>query len=295
MNRRGFLSATAAALAGAACLDAAPGSFRFVHFTDPHIQPERKGDQGTIQAFAAINRLKPDFCLAGGDLVFDVFERSHDRAKLLFDLYAGALKTLQPKVYSVPGNHDVFGISTKAGVPATDPMYGKKLFEDRIGARYSSFTHKGWRFIQLDSIGVTPERTYIGRIDEEQLDWLRSELEKTGKQTPIVVTTHIPLVTGFGQYVGVLPEQTKGIQITNAKAVLDLFQGYQLKAVLQGHTHIREVLHYNGCQFITSGAVSGNWWRGLRMGHPEGFALITVKGSNLSWEYRTYGWTAQEA
>lgn len=295
MNRRGFLSATAAAIAGAAPLNAAPGSFRFVHFTDPHIQPERKGDQGTAQAFAAINRVKPDFCLAGGDLVFDVFERSHDRARLLFDLYAGALKILQPKVYSVPGNHDVLGISTKSGVPATDPMYGKKMYEDRIGARYSSITHKGWHFIQLDSIGITPEHGYIGRIDEGQMDWLRADLEKTGKQTPIVVTTHIPLVTGFGQYVGVLPEQIKGIQITNAKAVLDLFQGYQLKAVLQGHTHIREVLHYNGCQFITSGAVSGNWWRGLRLGHPEGFGVITVKGLNLSWEYRTYGWTAQEA
>jgi 3',5'-cyclic-AMP phosphodiesterase len=292
MHRRGFLSTAAGVLASANHLDAAPGDFTFVHFTDPHIQPELKGDEATIQAFRAINKLKPDFCLAGGDLVFDVFERSHDRAKLLFDMYARALKELQPRVYSAPGNHDVFGISIKSGVPPADPLYGKKLFEDRIGARYSSFTHKGWHFIQLDSIGITAERGYRGFIDEEQMDWLRKDLTAVGRSTPIVVTTHIPLVTGFGQYVGVQPERLGGIQIVNGKAVIELFQAYTLKAVLQGHTHIREQVEYNGCQFITSGAVSGNWWRGLRFGHPEGFGLVTIKGGKLNWEYRTFGWKA---
>ena len=293
INRREFLSAATLAAAAPLASEAASASFRFVHFTDPHIQPERRAAEGTARAFEAINRLKPDFCLAGGDLVFDVFERDHSRAKLLFDLYTTTLKGLQPRVHSVPGNHDVFGVSAKSGVAASDPMYGKKLFEDRIGPRYSAFTHKGWRFIQLDSIGITPDQSYLGLIDEEQMDWLRKEVESAGRNTPIVLTTHIPLATGFGQFVGVRPEQIKSIQITNAKAVLDLFEGYQLKAVLQGHTHIREVLHYKGCQFITSGAVSGNWWAGLRMGHPEGFGLVTVKNGQLSWEYRTYGWVAQ--
>lgn len=296
MNRRDFFAATAAALSATAstALAAAPGNFRFVHFTDPHIQPERKAAEGTLRAFEAINRLKPDFCLAGGDLVFDIFERSHDRAKTLFDLYASTARNLRPRVYSVPGNHDVFGISNKSGVSATDPLYGKKMFEDRLGARYSSFTHKGWHFILLDSIGITPEKSYIGLIDEEQMDWLRSDLEKTGRQTPIVVLTHIPLATGFGQFIGAAPASLRGIQVTNTKQVLDLFEGYQLKAVLQGHTHIREVIDYKGCQFITSGAVSGNWWRGVRLGHPEGFGVITVKNGRLQWEYKTFGWVAAQ-
>ena len=228
MNRRDFFTATAAVLGTAATpLLAAPGNFRFVHFTDPHIQPERKAAEGTRKAFEAINRVKPDFCLAGGDLVFDIFERSHDRAKALFDLYGEAARGLRPKVYSVPGNHDVFGISNKSGVASTDPMYGKKMFEDRVGARYSSFTHKGWHFILLDSIGITPERSYIGLIDEEQMDWLRGDLEKTGRRTPIAVLTHIPLATGFGQFVGAAAASLKSIQVTNAKQVLDLFEGYQ--------------------------------------------------------------------
>jgi 3',5'-cyclic-AMP phosphodiesterase len=81
----------------------------------------------------------------------------------------------------------------------------------------------------------------------------------------------------------------------NGREVLELFASHNLKAVLQGHTHVRETVLYNGCQFITSGAVCGNWWRGLRFGHPEGFGLITVRNGELTWEYRTYGFHAVSA
>jgi predicted phosphodiesterase len=75
---------------------------------------------------------------------------------------------------------------------------------------------------------------------------------------------------------------------------LDVFAGYRLRAVLQGHTHIRENVTYDGCQFITSGAVCGNWWKGARLGHPEGFAVVTVSGEgDVRWEYRTYGFKAR--
>jgi hypothetical protein len=49
------------------------------------------------------------------------------------------------------------------------------------------------------------------------------------------------------------------------------------KMVLQGHTDIRESVIYNGCQFITSGAVCGRWWKGPREGHPRGFGVLTVR------------------
>jgi Icc protein len=54
---------------------------------------------------------------------------------------------LHMRVHSVPGNHDVFGVSSKSGVPQTDPHYGKRIFEDRIGATFSSFDHQGWHFV----------------------------------------------------------------------------------------------------------------------------------------------------
>jgi predicted phosphodiesterase len=106
--------------------------------------------------------------------------------------------------------------------------------------------------------------------------------------------THIPLLTAY------LPlddlKVTKEIMtVANCREVLDLLWPYRLKAVLQGHTHVRETVTYNGCQFITSGAVSGNWWRGARLGHPEGFGVLAVKGGEISWSYRTYGFHAESA
>ncbi len=288
MDRRSFLSLPAVA----ALAPAADTSFQFVHFTDPHIQPELRAREGCEKAFAAINDTKADFALGGGDLVFDIMESTPERAKELFKMYEAASKGMRPKVYQIPGNHDVYGWSPSSPISLKDPMYGKKMFEDRIGPRYSSFDHKGWHFVLLDSIGVE-NRRYIGLIDPEQMDWLKNDLAKTGTSTPVVVMTHIPLATGIIQFISGRGASTDGWAVTNSREVLALLGNYNVKAVLQGHTHVRENLHYNGCQFITSGAVSGNWWKGVRMGHPEGFAVLTVKGDTIAWEYRTYGWKAE--
>ena len=74
--------------------------------------------------------------------------------------------------------------------------------------------------------------------------------------------------------------------------MFDLFSGYKLKAVLQGHTHVREVVEYNGCRYITPGAVCGNWWKGAFKGSPEGFAVLKVRGEEIACEFRSYGWQA---
>jgi 3',5'-cyclic-AMP phosphodiesterase len=195
-------------------------------------------------------------------------------------------------VHSVPGNHDVFGLSTKSGVLASDPLYGKKMFEDRIGHRFSSFDHKGWHFILLDSIGVTDDHDFIGLIDQEQLTWLAADLKATGPARPVVLMTHVPIVSAVLQIVPDPWKTPPKYLVTNAQDVLSILAPYNVKAVLQGHTHIRESVIYNGCQFLTSGAVCGNWWKGPRLGHPEGFAVLTVKGDSLSWRYETYGFKA---
>ncbi len=294
MNRREFLRTTPAAAAAALALPAqTAGEFTFVHFTDTHIQPELRAAEGCLRCFRKINELKPDFAVAGGDLVFDVLETGPARARELFDLYTKTLGEISVKTHNVIGNHDIYGLFPKSGVGPGDPMYGKKLYEDRLGRRYYSFNHKGWHFIVLDSIGITPEREYIGLIDQEQMAWLAADLEAAGAGTPVIVVTHIPLVTGFPAY-GMAPgASTRGMVVTNARAVVALLARYNVKAVLQGHTHVREIVHYAGCQYITSGAVCGNWWRGARMGHPEGFALLRVRGGQVEWSYQTFGFVAE--
>ncbi len=239
-----------------------------------------------------MNALKPDFAICGGDLVFDAAEVQYPRAKQLFDLYVETLKPFHMPVRTVPGNHDVFGVSSKSGVPQTDPHYGKRIFEDRIGALFSSFDHQGWHFVLLDSIGSKAGRDFIGLVDAAQIDWLQADLARLRPGTPLVVVTHIPLVSAVLQTVADPWKTAETYLVTNARDVLEVLWPYRPRMVLQGHTHIRETVIYNGCQFITSGAVCGNWWKGPREGHPEGFGVLTVRGDNIDWRYETYGFVA---
>ena len=100
----------------------------------------------------------------------------------------------------------------------------------------------------------------------------------------------MPLATATGQFYGAKPDGLKTLQITNPRAVLDLFEGRRLKAVLQGHTHVREAVEYKDCRYLTPGAVCGNWWKGPFMGSPEGFAVLTVRGGEIKYEFHGYGW-----
>lgn len=277
-----------AALAAAQNHKRAAARFTFVHVTDLHIQPELRAAERCRACLAAINRERPEFVIAGGDLVFDVLAVPRERAKLLFDLYQDTVKRLEAPLHNTLGNHDVFGLYEHSGVLPSQADYGKKMYEDRIGRRYYSFDVQGWHFVVLDSVGLTRDRLYVGEIDEEQIDWLRGDLAAAGKTTPVVVVTHIPLSTGVLQWM--MPKHDhRRIVVNNAAEVLELLHQYNVKAVLQGHTHICETLQYRGCQYITSGSVCGESWKGPKWGvHPEGFGVLRVDGESIGWSYRTY-------
>ncbi|WP_035348685.1 metallophosphoesterase family protein [Edaphobacter aggregans] len=297
-TRRDFLTllgATSLAAAAPRSLFAAtPEPFSFLFVTDAHIQPELNAAIGTSMAYKKARTFKADFAIQGGDHVFDALGVPKQRALALFDLYDKTEQDLGLKVYHTIGNHDVLGIYPASGIPPTDPQYGKKLFEDRFGKRFYSFDHKGHHFAVLDSIGVTDDRAYEGRIDAEQLKWLAADLAALPKSTPIIVSVHIPLVSAFASYV---PESASlsahhSLTVANANEVLALFEGHNVIGVLQGHTHINENVDYKGVNYITSGAICGNWWKGIRMGTPEGFTIVNVANGRMTTHYETYGFKA---
>lgn len=302
-NRREFLKtlATSAAaltiaphstLLGATPPETTPGSLDFVFFTDTHIQPELDAAHGCSMAFQKIAAMKPDFAIHGGDLVFDAMAVPRTRADMLFDLYKKTESQLNVPLYHAIGNHDVYGILTKSGAQPNDPFYAKKMFEDKIGARtYSSFDRQGYHFILLDSIFPTPDRQWEGRVDPTQLKWLAKDLNAVPAATPIIVICHVPLVTGFLGY-SPKPEgrqKYNTYSVENSPDVVALFENHKVIAVLQGHLHVNEAVHYKNCDFLTSGAVCGNWWHGTRMGFPEGFTKVSLRAGTLTTTYETYG------
>ncbi len=293
---RGAEASTAPSLSAAyglgATAGAKPGNFDFVFFTDTHIEPELNAAAGCASCFQKIEAMKPEFAIMGGDHVYDAASVDGTRANLVFDLYRKTQAALEMPLHHVIGNHDIFGVIEKSGVAKSDPLYGKKIYEERVGRTYYSFEHKGHHFVVLDSIQPTEDRLWEARIDEGQMKWLAEDLQKAGAGTPVIVAVHVPIVTAFSTFGA---DYIRGgskystLTVANAPEVLRAFDPYNVIAVLQGHTHINETVQYKKTQYITGGAVCGNWWHGPHMGFPEGFTVVSLRGGKISTRYETYG------
>ena len=268
--------------------------FSFAFLTDIHVQPEKNAVEGFLQAIDTINKLNPDFVITGGDLVMDALNQTYGRADSLYTLYKEVSSELNMPVYNAVGNHEVYGWHRDEEGIESHPEFGKKMFEKKMGDRFYSFDHKNWHFIILDAIYRSEEGHYIGKIDQEQIEWLKTDLEKTDKQTPIAITVHIPFITSQAQLrQGALAANSEGGVITNSLEVLGMFWEYNLKLVLQGHLHFNEDLFVgNKVHFITGGAVSGLWWSNKPGAQPD-FTNSNPHETRdeMSSEYIDFGWT----
>jgi len=263
-----------------------PEKFSFAFITDIHLQPENNAVEGFLKAVDTLNDLKPDFVITGGDLIMDALAQRYSRADSLYTLYIETVKALKMPVYNAMGNHEIYGIYSRSGADPEHPDYGEKMFENRIGKSYYSFEHKGWKFMILNSIEDTGRDSYIGLIDNDQIEWIKDELQKTDPSIPVTANTQ--------KYQGTTLPNDSSLVISNGKEVLDLFEGHNLKLVLQGHLHLVEDIFIDDIHFITGGAICAAWWRGPYRGDEEGFVLVRVKGSEFDWEFVDYKWEVKQ-
>ena len=131
----------------------------------------------------------------------------------------------------------------------------------------------------------------VAEIDSAQFSWIIENLKTVQKETPIVITLHIPLISAGKQMLeGGTAALSPRLALENSHEILNLFKDHNLRIVLQGHLHIVEEIIYKNTHFITAGAVSARWWKGPNAGFPEGFAVIDVNENDFQWNYETFGW-----
>lgn len=267
--------------------------FRFCYLTDLHIQPERHAIEGSNQALTRALELEPEMILTGGDLIMDALGQSYGRADSLYQLWEQLTSTLDIPIHNTIGNHEVFGLYERSGISPDHPEYGKQMYMNRLGMDkpYYSFDHKGWHFIMLDAIGFTESRRYYGHIDSLQLLWLAEDLAAVGTETPVIMSTHIPLVSVYPQLArGSQAPVGRGYIVTNSHEVMEIIDPYNVKLVLQGHLHHLEEIYARGIHFVTAGAVSARWWLGPYEETEEGFLNVEVFADSVVWEYVDYAW-----
>lgn len=266
-----------------------------VFYTDIHARVEWETPLALRLAAEAINAQAPDVVVCGGDLITDGYIASPVMVAPRWEAYRGLHDLIRPVPEVAIGNHDLVGIEPVDGSPPADDP--RADFREKMGLAqtYRSFDRRGYHFILLDSMQVTgDELKYRGFIDEAQMDWLRRDLAAVVPGTPLILVSHMPLVSGFFQMTGGLQTAVPSNRgVVNNREVLAVFEGHRLLAVLQGHLHVNEMIRWGATTFITGGAVCGKWWRGSWHGTGEGFGMLRLWPDRVDWSYHTYGWTAR--
>jgi Icc protein len=281
------------------------GPFRFAFLTDLHLLQggASRCVEGIMACLAAVGKLdpRPEFILVGGDLVHSTRDLTLPGAESALDFFLQLWHdhTDLPTHWTF-GNHDLAGTSNPY-VSLSDPEYGKGLFQNRLQLPrlFYSFDCKGWHFVVLDDIALQPDHNYFGELFDDELAFLKADLDAY-RTTPTIVCTHIPIASnlplglwlarGMANNHKAVP---RNLICTNGNALLDDIPSHNIRAVLAGHLHFHEQINRNGVHLINSGAVCGNYWKGPNHGCPEGFGVVDLGADgSVAFDYRTYGWKA---
>jgi len=209
-----LVSGCASAMGGASA--SADVGFYFVQLSDPHwgfegpaINPDA---QGTLQkAVAAVNGLsrQPDFVMFTGDLTHTTDDPKERRRRLAeFREIVGELRVKD--VRFMPGEHDA-------------SLDNGKAFKEFFGPTHYTFDHKGVHCIVVDNVSDP-----MASIGDEQMQWLKGDLEQQPKDARIVVFTHRPLFDLYPQW---------DWATTDGAQAIALLQTHDNVTVFYGHIH----------------------------------------------------------
>ncbi|HJU75276.1 MAG TPA: metallophosphoesterase [Gemmatimonadaceae bacterium] len=234
-------------------LAGAAAGFSFIHASDTHIANESVPRVRRLKAL--VDSLRPAFLLISGDLVRDALRVTETEARGYYDLLLRELQTFTVPVYTVPGNHEIFGIERhRSLVSPTHPMYGKRMYRSLLGPDYYSFEFGGIHFMGLNTVDYD-DLWYYGHVDSLQLDWIKRDVARLPREMPVVTFNHIPFVSaspiidGYDES-SVAPSviRVRGRAafrhtVQNVTDVMNAL-GERLQIALGGHTHQHEILRF---------------------------------------------------
>lgn len=165
----------------------------------------------------------------------------------------------------LPGNHDL----------DFDADYDHRFdtYRSQFGPEYYSYDAGDVHVVSLNTVqhsqGAPYNGTYNGGIDDEQLQWLRDDIERTPEDKLIVLAAHIPLLNWHDQ-------GSDRHQVDQVREIHEII-GERPAVALGGHGHTLEVMREGDSMegwrrlygveelpfdHITAGAISGDWHSG---------------------------------
>ena len=269
MKRRDFLKTGGALLAASALpvslikvsfAKNSPENFTFAYISDSHITHIKGNkfvnnwDRGLERAVAETNLMdpKPDFIFYGGDI-------AQLGKKEEIDHGLEILSGLKAKTHHVMGEHDYY-------------LDLGEYWRKQIGPDHYSFDHKGVHFLVINSI-LTYEKwmhkkwdkgmdrmLQMARLDnpngqpfmigDAQLKWIKEDLEKVSKDTPIVVFSHSPLQKIHRGW---------NFWTEDAEKIQALLKPFSKVNVLYGHVHQIQTNQIGNISFNAAMATAWPW------------------------------------
>jgi 3',5'-cyclic AMP phosphodiesterase CpdA len=268
----------------------AAGAFTFVHASDTHIAPANVDRTRRLRGL--VDSIRPAFTIITGDLIRDAMSQQEPLSRSYFELFNTETKDFGAPLWTVPGNHDHFGIiRSRSGVSAAHPLYDRGMYRSYRGPDYYSFTFGGVHFVGLNTVDID-DQWYYGHVDSLQLAWLERDLAMVPPMMPVVTFNHIPFFSSFDGLSGYNDEPPAPTLITvkgktafrhtvsNAGAVLAVLRKHRHVLALGGHVHAGENIVYEvdglKTRFNQTPAIVGPR-AGGGMQFVSGFTFYTVR------------------
>jgi len=293
-------------------------SFSFAFITDAHLAPnlgsvrewELPASRETLvdapfvgykRVLEEIKGRSVDFIITGGD---DVELLTYERPPIdgvlpvtedfkELDKCVKRMTDIEESIglpfYHTIGNHESFEYP-----PATpdNPLYAEGWFCKYWGVNgkaYYSFDRNGWHFIILSTHNKSEKtsREWIG-ISDDQMMWLKNDLKKTGKETPVIMVAHVPYDR----------EQMK----EDFDKVGQILKGYNIKLGLCGHAHGYREFVWNGIPCVVGSSLSGSVWSSVRFVHDctylnnadQGYLVISISEGEASWNQYPFSYSVEK-
>jgi len=256
--------------ASAVCRSETPGdgaALTFFGWSDQHIQTNGDGKH-LIPAVDAMNSLvgasypatiggkvaRPAFVFGCGDIT----EWPTVAARNTYDELV--TKRLKFPSYDIVGNHDEGGKSPSETI--------KKRIISRHRSLTYTFDEGGVHFIALFSQYDESLNNPAQPLTKEALDFVRKDLEKLPKGTPVVVAAHLCFDA-----------------MTNRDELVRAFGDANVILVLGGHYHRAKVDKYRGVNFVQLPSPAPKW--------PSEFTVIRIASERLAavpYDYQKKTW-----
>ena len=240
----------------------------------------------------------PIYTIGLGDITWDRYWYKTGFSIESVPTYFGKIGFPTPFL-TIMGNHD--NDPSVANSPTVD-IEASKRYRAVFGPNYYSMNMGDVHIVLLDNVvyknevkpnqkvaaGVVGSRNYDLYVDAEQLAWLRADLAKVERTTPLVVCMHAPLFTRNSD-----GEQVFGFMEGKGEELVELLKDFESVRIFSGHKH-QNICHthpdYPNITECNVTAIAGDLWKtpsvcGRNIGEDggeAGFYCCTFEGEKFS-------------